>query len=749
MKILKATTIALATGLMLTSAQCGGGENTTGKATEKVKTEKMGEKQKFTPELLNSLGRVSEPQVSPDGKKVLYGITYYDIEKNKGNRDLWVMDIDGQNNKQITNTPNSENNAVWIEGGKKIAFLYKEDGEGKTPQMWVMDADGGGRTCVSDEAEGIDGFKFSPNEKEVVLIKQVKYGMTTAQDQYPDMKKANARIIDDMMYKHWDEWVTSVPHPFVGHFDGTKVGKLTDVLEGTQYESPMKPWGGVEELAFTADSKSLIYVCRKKTGIEYAMSTNSDLYKFNMETGETENLTEGMMGYDNMPVVSKSGKIAWISMERDGYEADKNRIFMMDENGKKTDLTANWDYSVDAIAWSPDEKYIYFECPFQGTVPLFRMEVATQKIDTVAAGDFDYEGMEFAGNDMLVLCRHSYKTPNEVFSVKMGEEPKQLTHVNDEMMASLGDITVQKVMVPTTDGKQMTTWVAFPPNFDKTKKYPAILFCEGGPQSPVSQFWSYRWNIRIMADNGYIVILPNRRGLPGFGTEWNEQISGDYGGQNMNDYKSAVDYMKKEPYVDGEHIGAVGASYGGYSVYFLAGNHENRFACFLAHAGIFNLEAQYLETEEMWFVNFDLCGLTADQYKDGGFWNKGNATAQKSFQQANPKNYVQNWNRPIMVTAGEKDYRIVFTQATQAFNAAKIKGLPARMVLFPDENHWILQPQNSIVWQREFFNWLDTWLKPDSEAAKRYKAVQDSIAKQNPNPLGAKAPQTAPAAQTK
>ena len=716
MKLAKFTAMSIAVLALLSSATCSKQETAPGQAPATEKSSAKMEKKEFTPEFLNLLGRVGGPQVSPDGKKILYGVTYYDISANKGNCDLWVMDIDGQNAHQITNTPKSESNAGWIDGGKKIAFIYTEDGEAKCPQLWVMNADGSSRSVVSNLEEGIEGFVFSPDEKRVVMIGQVKYGQT-AQDIYPDLDKTTGKVFDDMMYKHWDEWVKVIPHPFVADFDGSKAGNVKDVVEGEPYESPMRPWGGIESLAWTPDSKSLVYVCRKKTGKDYAFSTNSDLYKYDLETGKTENLTQGMMGYDTYPIINSKGQMAWLSMEHDGYEADKNRIFFMDENGNKKDLTADWDYSVDAIAWSPDEKFIYFICPFQGVQPIFRMDVATQKVDTVAMGVCDYDGLAFAG-DKVITCQHSYQTPNEVYSVEMGKEPVQLTHVNDEMLAQVDPIGIEKRMVPTTDGKLMTTWVCYPPNFDPNKKYPAILFCEGGPQSPVSQFWSYRWNMRIMASNGYIVILPNRRGLPGFGTEWNAQISGDYGGQNMRDYLSAVDYMKKEPYIDGEHIGAVGASYGGYSVYFLAGNHNKRFACFLAHAGIFNLEAQYLETEEMWFVQWDL---------GGAFWEKNNAVAQRSYTQANPKNYVQNWDTPIMCTAGELDYRIVFTQACQAFNAAKIKGLPARLLLFPDENHWILKPQNSILWQREFFNWLDTWLKPDSEAAKAYKAKNDSI----------------------
>ena len=718
MKLFKLTALSVAVLALLSSSTCSKqGDGTSGQAPATEKTSGKMEKKEFTPEFLNRLGRVGGPQVSPDGKKILYGVTYYDISTNKGNCDLWVMDIDGKNARQITNTPKSESNAVWIDGGKKIAFIYTEDGEAKCPQLWIMNADGGGRSCVSNVAEGIEGFIFSPDEKHVVMIAQVKYGQTV-QDIYPDLDKTTGKLYDDMMYKHWDEWVTTIPHPFVADFDGSKAGNVRDVLEGEPYESPMKPWGGIESLAWTPDSKSLVYVSRKKTGKDYAFSTNSDLYKYDLETGKTQNLTQGMMGYDTYPIINSKGEMAWLSMEHDGYEADKNRIFFMDAAGNKKDLTANWDYSVDDIAWSPDEKFIYFICPFQGVQPIFRMEVATQRVDTIAMGVCDYEGIAFAGDGSIITCQHSYQTPNEVYRVEMGKEPVQLTHVNDEMLAQVDPIGIEKRMIPTTDGKLMTTWVCYPPNFDPSKKYPAILFCEGGPQSPVSQFWSYRWNMRIMASNGYIVILPNRRGLPGFGTEWNAQISGDYGGQNMRDYLSAVDYMKKEPYIDGDHIGAVGASYGGYSVYFLAGNHNKRFACFLAHAGIFNLEAQYLETEEMWFVQWDL---------GGAFWEKNNATAQRSYTQANPKNYVQNWDTPIMCTAGELDYRIVFTQACQAFNAAKIKGLPARLLLFPDENHWILKPQNSILWQREFFKWLDTWLKPGSEAAKQYKAQQDSI----------------------
>ena len=660
----------------------------------------------FAPELLEAFGRVSEPQISPDGSKVLYGVSFESIEQNKSNRELWVMDIDGSNPTRITKSPYSEQNAVWIEGGKKIAFLYRD---GDNMQMFTMNADGSNRQKVSDVENGVDGFLFSPDETKVVFISQVKAGKT-ASEQYPDLDKTSGRIINDLMYKHWDEWVEQIPHPFIADFDGKQLSSITDIMEGEPYEAPMKPFGGVESLSWAPDGKSLVYVSRKKTGMEYSVSTNSDLYQYDLESKSTKNLTEGMMGYDTNPVFSKSGKyLAWLSMEHDGYESDKNRIFIMDmQSGVKTDLTANWDYSVDKIAWTTDEKAIAFVAPFKGTIPMFRIDITTQAVDTIADGQFDYADVIPAANGDVLTLRHSMCEPNEIFCVSAGKQVKKLTTVNDELLSKLNPVKVEKRLVPTTDGKLMTTWVVYPPKFDPNKKYPALLYCQGGPQSPVSQFWSYRWNLRVMASQGYIVIAPNRRGLPGFGTEWNAQISGDYGGQNMKDYLSAVDYMKQEPFIDVEKIGAVGASYGGFSIYWLAGHHEHRFAALLAHAGIFNTESQYLETEEMWFANWDL---------GGAFWDKENAVAQRSFANS-PHKFVDKWDTPIMVTVGETDYRILASQGMMAFNAARLRGIPCRMLVFPDENHWILKPQNAVLWQREFFKWFDQWLKGSQHEAE-------------------------------
>ncbi len=655
----------------------------------------------FDIDALEALGRVSEPVVSPDCSKILFGISYENLEANASNRDLYVMDIDGSNQTRITKTAKSENNAVWIDGGKRIAFMYPIDGK---PQMWVMNADGSERKAVSEIEGGISGFKFSPDGKKVVLIGNVKYART-AQDIYPDLDKATGRVVDDLMYKHWDEWVTEIPHPFVADFNGNALSNIEDIMADEPFESPMKPFGGVESFAWSPDSKTLIYVSRKKTGVDYSISTNSDLYAYDLSSKTTRNLTEGMMGYDTMPAYSPDGtKLAWLSMEHDGYESDKNRLFLLDfATGEKTDLTADWDFTIEEFAWAADGNSIFFNAYRDGVKPMFNIAL-DRTIRVVAQDECDYESLAPLADGRVVTMAHSMMRPNEIYCTTKNQQATVLTDVNGDIFAQLTMPTVERRMVPTTDGKEMLTWVILPANFDKTKKYPAILYCQGGPQQAVSQFWSYRWNFALMASNGYVIIAPNRRGLPGFGTEWNAQISKDYPGQNMKDYLSAVDYMKQEEYIDGEHIGATGASYGGFSIYWLAGNHDHRFAALLAHAGIFNMEAQYLETEEMWFANWDM---------GGAFWEKDNAAAQRTFANS-PHRFVDKWDTPIMISHGEYDYRILASQGMAAFNAAKLRGIPAEMVIFPDENHWILKPQNAVMWQRLFFRWFDRWLKPNA-----------------------------------
>ena len=670
----------------------------------------------FTIDALEALGRVSAPELSPDGSKLLYSVSYESVEQNKSNADIYVKDLTSKDeDTRITRTHKSEGNAVWLDDST-IAFLYPDkDG---VSQVWLMDSMGGKRRQISKMEKDVNGFKFSPDGKKVILIQSVKYART-AQDAYPDLPKANARIIDDMMYKHWDEWVTEIPHPFLADFDGKEITNAQDIMaDEPLFESPVKPFGGPESFAWTPDSKSLVYTSRKKSGMAYAISTNTDLYLYNLNDSTTRNLTEGMMGYDTNPVFSPDGtKMAWLSMERDGYESDKNRIMVMDmATGEKRELTADWDYTVDEIAWRPDGSGLYFIAYKDGVKPVFSITLDGQ-VTEVAGGECDYASLQPAADGALYTMRHSMLYPNELFAVHGGSVDK-ISAVNDDIFAQLKMPTVERRMVKTTDGKQMLTWVVKPQEFDTAKAYPGVLYCQGGPQQAVSQFWSFRWNLALMAANGYVIVAPNRRGLPGFGTEWNEQISGDYGGQNMRDYFAAIDDVKAEPWLDEKHIGAVGASYGGFSVYWLAGHHEGRFACLIAHAGIFNTEAQYLETEEMWFANWDMGGGPQHAPKDaaeapyyGAYWEKGNAQAQATFANS-PHKFVDKWTAPILITHGEYDYRILSSQGEMAFNAAKLRGVPAEMVLFPDENHWILKPQNAILWQRVFFRWLDRWLKP-------------------------------------
>lgn len=653
----------------------------------------------LTPEVLNSFGRVSDMQVSPDGKTVLYGVSYVSIPENKSNRELFKISIDGKDKVQLTETAFSEHNARWMKDGKRIAYISSQNG---SAQLWIMDSDGLNAKQITNEEGGITGFAFSPDESKVLLIKNIKFG-ERASDIYPDLPKATGRVVDDLMYKHWDEWVESIPHPFIGEFDGNGVSNVYDILAGEPYECPTKPHGGIEQLAWSPDSKKVAYSCRKKTGMAYSVSTNTDIYLYDLESKRTDNLTDGMMGYDTNPAFSPDGsQLAFLSMERDGYESDKKRLFVIDLNSNnKQYLTESHDYNAEDYIWEKSGKDIIMVSCRNAVTHLWNVNVATKAIRQITDGVYDYEAVAQTANGLIGM-RHSMSKPNEIYAINTSNgEATELTFENVDILKQLKLGKVEERWIETTDKKQMLTWVIYPPNFDSTKVYPAILYCQGGPQSTVSQFFSYRWNMQLMAANGYIVVAPNRRGLPGFGQEWLEQISGDYGGQNMKDYLSAIDAVAKESYVDANRLGAVGASYGGFSVYWLAGNHNKRFKAFIAHAGIFNLEQQFLETEEMWFAYWDM---------GGPYWDKENATAMRTFANS-PHRFVDKWDTPILVSHGELDYRILASQGMSAFNAAKLRGIPAEMVVFPDENHWIAQPQNSVLWQRRFFNWLDKWLK--------------------------------------
>ncbi len=661
---------------------------------------------KLTPEALWAMGRIGSSTVSPDGKQIAYTVSYYSVKENKSHTVIYVMNADGTNNLLLTTTADSEMEPAWIKGGSKIAFLSTASG---SMQLWEMNPDGSERKQLSAYEGGIDGFKFSPDESKVLFIAQVKYGERTS-DLYPDLDKASGRVITDLMYKHWDEWVESIPHPFVATFDGNQVGEATDILKDEPYESPMKPFGGIEQLAWSNDSKQIAYTCRKKTGLEYSVSTDSDIYLYDTESGKTRNLckedaTDKNLGYDTNPKFSPDGKsIAWQSMERDGYESDRNRLCVMNlKSGEKTYVTEAFQSGVDDYCWAPDGKTLYFVGVWHATSMIHSTNLKGE-VKQLTDGMYDYTSVAMLNNKQLLTKRHSISEADELFTVDLKKKNTvtRITKENDHIFSQLKMGKVEARWTKTVDGKDMLSWVVYPANFNPNKKYPTLLFCEGGPQSPVSQFWSYRWNLQIMAANDYIVIAPNRRGLPGFGMEWLEEISTNYGGHCMDDYLSAIDDIAKEPYVDKDHLGCVGASFGGYSVYWLAGHHNKRFKAFIAHDGFFNMEQQYLETEELWFTNWDL---------GGAYWEKNNPAVQRSYANS-PHLFVDKWDTPILCIHGEKDYRILASQGMAAFNAAKLRGVPAELLIFPDENHWVLKPQNGILWQRTFFAWLDKWLKP-------------------------------------
>ena len=584
-----------------------------------------------------------------------------------------------------------------------------------------------GKEVEVQGAEDIEGFLLSPMRDKVVLIKTVPLTNNNLKPaKYPDLPLATGRIHEDLLYKHWDEWVDAVPQPFIHELkvtyfgegeriEAARVDEGRNILEGTPFECPMRPFGGIEQLAWHPNNQELAYTCRKKTGLEYAVSTNSDIYLLNvdkfMTTGEREeiNITEDNKGYDTNPAYSPDGEwIAWSSMERDGYESDQNRLMVMNrQTGEQRFISHFLPTNVDEFAWL-DNTTLLGTAVLQGTIHLHAigLDASTAKL---TEGQFDVS-LGSVADGKAFLLRHSMREANEIYELDVrkgldnisGYEPlRRLTCENDNIYDQIERSTVVPRWQKTTDGQKMLTWIIYPPHFDPNKKYPTILYCEGGPQSPVSQFWSFRWNFMMMSAGDYIIVAPNRRGLPGFGLEWNEEISGDYGGQCMRDYLSAIDEFCKEPYVDKDHLGCVGASFGGFSVYWLAGHHNKRFKAFIAHDGIFNLEMQYLETEEKWFANWDM---------GGAYWDKNNRIAQRTFANS-PHLFIDKWDTPILCIHGEKDYRILANQGMAAFDAAKMRGVPAELLIFPDENHWVLKPQNGILWQREFRGWLDRWLK--------------------------------------
>ena len=679
-------------------------------------------------ETLWAMGRIGGAAASPDGKTVVYQVGYYSVKQNKSHQMLYTQTADGKQQTVLTTSAKSETDPAWIEGGKRIAFLT----EG---QLWSMAPDGTDRRQLTKSDIDIEGFKFSPDGKKVILIKSLPYHESIKKNP-EDLPLATGRLVTDLNYRHWDHYVESIPHPFVANVTEQGVDEGVDMLKDEPYECPMAPFGGVEQLNWSPDSKFVAYTCRKKTGVNYAVSTDSDIYLYDIATGNTRNLckpadykpididpTKTMktqainhqkedlnMGYDVNPKFSPDGRyIAWQSMARDGYESDRNRLCVYTlADGTKNYVTESFDSNVDDFCWANDSRTLYFIGVWHACENLYQTNLRGE-VKQLTDDWADFGSVQLLNNgNKLLASRHSFQQGDELYVVTPGKDVKktkvqQLTFENKLFYDKLAFGKVQERWVKTTDGKEMQYWVILPPHFDENKKYPTLLFCEGGPQSPVSQFWSYRWNMQIMATNDYVVIAPNRRGLPGFGSEWNEQVSGNWTGQCMDDYLTAIDDAANNlPFVDKDKLGCVGASFGGFSVYYLAGHHNKRFKAFIAHDGAFNLESMYTDTEEAWFSNWE--------YEDA-YWNRDQTNNAKRTYENSPHRFVDKWDTPILCIHGEKDYRINANQGFGAFNAARMRGIPAELLIFPDENHWVLKPQNGVLWQRTFFGWLDKWLK--------------------------------------
>ena len=686
----------------------------------------------LTPELLQELGKISDLQASPDGTKLLYGVGYTSVRLDKSNRELFVMDLaDAGKVTQITHSPKSEQNAVWSLDGKSIFFLSPESGK---MQMWQMDADGQNRHQISDTDRDIEGFLLSPDQQQVLLVMAIDVPRID-DELFEGLDKTTGHLWDDMNYRHWDDFVSNYPHPYLAALrDGKVSADVIDIMEGEPYECPMRPFGGVESFAWNPAGSQIVYTTRKEVGTRYAFSTRSSVYLYDIVTGQTVDLHPGDHGYDNGPQFSPDGRyLTFQAMARNGYESDKNALCIIDMQGfpvgnegdwslvdryagQIRDLTADYDNNCDEYVWAPDSKSLTFISYSYGTAQVFTSTLDGQVSRLSDGSDHDFGGLCYCGSQLITL-RHDWHSPNEIYALDAATGvATQLSHENDALLAQLGDMgQFERRWMKCTNGDSMLVWIAYPVGFDPAKKTPTLLYCQGGPESAVSQFWSTRWNIAIMQAQGYAVVLPNRHGVPGFGQKYNEQIAGDFAGQCMRDYFTAIDNVAKEPWCDAERLGAVGASFGGYSVYWLAGHHEQRFKCFIAHCGIFNCESMYGETEEMWFADWDYGGAYFGQGQlDKDLCHtpvRGNGGVNACYTDS-PHKSITKWDTPILVIHNEHDYRIPVTQGMQAFNLARMHGLEAQFLYFPDECHWVTHPQNAVLWQRVFFRWLDKHLKP-------------------------------------
>ena len=661
--------------------------------------------QVMTPELLWKLKHVGADGLSGDHRTLFYSSTTPDVQTEKSTTYHYALSLTNGSRYKLPGDKNivQQDATAWyaVDGDK----LYSSKDEGKS---WMV---------IYDGMDGANDIRVSPDGQYVAFSKEVLIKTVLGTDKYPDLPKTTAKIYTDLNYRHWDTWEDGkFSHIFIAR---TQVGETAkDVMPDEPYDCPQKPFGGTEDFVWSPDSKGVLYVCKKKFGKEYAQSTNTDLYRFTLSNGRTENFTAGLMGYDTNPVFSPDGKrIAWLSMKHDGFEADKVDIMVMNTDFQhiwRMNLTENWDGIAGGICWDKGGDKIFFNAPYRGTEQLFSVDVPnrlergakdmlrmTSSVQLLTRGIFDINGITGqAANGNLIVTRCDMNHAAELYSVNPNTgDMHALTHENDDTYANLSMSETKLRMIKTTDGKMMGAWVIYPPNFDPHKKYPTLLYCQGGPQSALSQFYSFRWNFQLIAAQGYIIVAPNRRGMPGWGVKWNADISKDWGGQPMQDYLSAIDDVSAEPYVDKDRLGCVGASYGGYSVYMLAGMHNNRFKTFIAHDGLFDLKSWYGTTEELWFANWDI---------GGPYWKKD---PSKSYEQYNPSNFVNKWNTPIMIVQGGIDFRVPVEQGEEAFQAAQLQGIKSKLLYLPNENHWVLHPQNAMVWQREFFSWLDETLK--------------------------------------
>lgn len=700
----RSTTLLLAGAVAVLTVACGDGA---GKKADPMKIDNsLTEAEKsagiLTPEVMWKMGRVGGSTVSPDGKTVLYTVSYYSMKDDKSSTHIWSVPTEGGEAVQITDGAGKEASIQWSADGSRIYFLSTRSGDA---QLWSAKPDGSDMRQLSAIEGGIEGFGMSPKEDKLYYIKRVQVEKRRSSEIFPDLPDSKAMIYDDLMARHWDYWDDgSYLHLFVADLQNGKVAEGVDIMEGEPWDAPMAPYFDAAEIAWNNAGTQLAYTCKKMTGKQYALSTNSDIYLYDLASCKTINITEGMMGYDKYPRFSPDDSmVAFTSMERDGNESDKDRLFVTKlGTGEKLYLTKDFDYNAGNVVWDGNDK-LYFLTPIRATYQLCRVGLDGSPVELVTRGAHDLNAFTMGGGK-LVAERTTLSSPTELFAVNLSDGTlTQLTNTNAEIYDNIKMGEVRERMVKTTDNKEMLTWVILPPDFDSTKSYPVLLYCQGGPQSVVSQRWSYRWNYQLMAAQGYIVVAPNRRGLPSFGQEWLDQISGDYSGQNIRDYLSAIDDVAREPWADENRMGCVGASYGGYSVYFLAGNHNKRFKAFIAHCGMFNFESMYCGTEELWFPNNDL---------GGPYWSDS-PVAKRSYANS-PHKFVKNWDTPILIFSGLNDFRIPYTENLQAYTAAQLMGVPARLVAFENEAHQVFKPQNSLVWQREFFGWLDKYVKNPS-----------------------------------